>query len=194
VEGRKRNVRPFSPILIASVDVPREFISVRMRKKEKKETRPACEAQQPATKISRDQRPELRTVNISSFALSLLLSLLWAARLFAGDSSIAITVDRAISRPCPSPCSPRLVQSSLGSFSRDDFYRVNEVSVPFYNRRGRSPDDDSNNCRAYSRSIGRSASPFLPPPPRYPMGPALTAARPGPGCLPTSMETRGWQW
>ena len=35
VEGRKRNARPFSPILIASVDVPREFISVRMGKEKK---------------------------------------------------------------------------------------------------------------------------------------------------------------
>jgi len=138
-----------------SVDIPREFISVRMGKKEKKKTRPARKAHtQFATKIYRDQRTELRTVNISTFSLSLSLFLSWAAHLFAGDSSIAITVDRSrdfASLPV-SLARLELAVLSPGSFSCD-FYRVNEVPAPFYNRHGRSSDDDSNNCRAYSRSI-----------------------------------------
>lgn len=82
---------------------------------------------------------------------------------------------------------------SPGIFSPGgDFYRVNEVPAPFYNRRERSPDDDSNNCRAYGRSIGHSAC-RRGRPRDIPWGSALTAARgPDPGCcFRTSMETRG---
>lgn len=159
IEGRKRNVRPFSSILIA---VPWEFISVRMRKKEKKETRTACEMHSSLQKFTAINGPsyEQRISRPSrSLLLSLSLSLVGSAPFRGGliDSNNCRSIARFRVPACP-PFSPWLARSFLGSFFRGDFYRVNEVPASFYNRHGRSPDDDSNNCRAYGRSIGRFPS------------------------------------
>jgi len=107
----------------------------------------------------------------------------WIARFRLVPARLSRSGPHADARDRGPPLASPFVPFPRGPFFPDgDFYRVNEVPAPFYNRRERSPDDDSNNCRAYGRSIGHSAC-RRGRPRDIPRGPALTAARPGPGTL-----------